>query len=205
MSLDQTLLILIFLFLFGFLLWGKFRYDLVAFASLVTGVIVGVVPYENAFDGFGHPATIIVALVLIVSKGLINSGAIYFIGQKISQLGKNIWKHISVIGLVGAILSAFINNVAALALLMPIDINKARNSNWTPKATLMPLSFATILGGMATLIGTPPNIIISGIRYEYSGEPFKMFDFLPVGGITALIGLIFIIVARPINKWVFKK
>ena len=192
MSLDQTLLILIFLFLFGFLLWGKFRYDLVAFASLVTGVIVGVVPYENAFDGFGHPATIIVALVLIVSKGLINSGAIYFIGQKISQLGKNIWKHISVIGLVGAILSAFINNVAALALLMPIDINKARNSNWTPKATLMPLSFATILGGMATLIGTPPNIIISGIRYEYSGEPFKMFDFLPVGGITALIGLIFI-------------
>ncbi len=192
MSLDQTLLILIFVFLFAFLLWGKFRYDLVAFTSLVTGVLVGVVPYENAFDGFGHPATIIVALVLIVSKGLINSGAIYFIGQKISQFGKSIWKHISVIGLIGAILSAFINNVAALALLMPIDINKARNSNWTPKATLMPLSFATILGGMATLIGTPPNIIISGIRHEYSGETFKMFDFLPVGGITALTGLIFI-------------
>ncbi len=192
MSLDQTLLILIFVFLFAFLLWGKFRYDLVAFTSLVTGVLVGAVPYENAFDGFGHPATIIVALVLIVSKGLINSGAIYFIGQKISQFGKSIWKHISVIGLIGAILSAFINNVAALALLMPIDINKARNSNWTPKATLMPLSFATILGGMATLIGTPPNIIISGIRHEYSGETFKMFDFLPVGGITALTGLIFI-------------
>ena len=191
MSLDQTLLILIFVFLFAFLLWGKFRYDLVAFTSLVTGVLVGVVPYENAFDGFGHPATIIVALVLIVSKGLINSGAIYFIGQKISQFGKSIWKHISVIGLIGAILSAFINNVAALALLMPIDINKARNSNWTPKATLMPLSFATILGGMATLIGTPPNIIISGIRHEYSGETFKMFDFFPVGGITALTGLIF--------------
>ncbi len=192
MTLDQTLLILIFVFLFGFLLWGKLRYDLVAFTSLVTGVLIGVVPYENAFDGFGHPATIIVALVLIVSKGLINSGAIYFIGQKISQFGKSIWKHISVIGLIGAILSAFINNVAALALLMPIDINKARNSNWTPKATLMPLSFATILGGMATLIGTPPNIIISGIRHEYSGETFKMFDFLPVGGITALTGLIFI-------------
>ena len=108
------------------------------------------------------------------------------------KIGKSIWKHISVIGLIGAILSAFINNVAALALLMPIDINKARNSNWTPKATLMPLSFATILGGMATLIGTPPNIIISGIRHEYSGETFKMFDFLPVGGITALTGLIFI-------------
>ncbi len=192
MTLDQTLLIIIFVFLFGFLLWGKLRYDLVAFTSLVTGVLIGVVPYENAFDGFGHPATIIVALVLIVSKGLINSGAIYFIGQKISQFGKSIWKHISVIGLIGAILSAFINNVAALALLMPIDINKARNSNWTPKATLMPLSFATILGGMATLIGTPPNIIISGIRHEYSGETFKMFDFLPVGGITALTGLIFI-------------
>ena len=69
-------------------MWGKFRYDLVAFASLLIGVLIGVVPYENAFDGFGHPATIIVALVLIVSKGLINSGAIYFIGQKISKFGK---------------------------------------------------------------------------------------------------------------------
>ena len=113
MTLDQTLLILIFVFLFGFLLWGKLRYDLVAFTSLVTGVLIGVVPYENAFDGL-VTATIIVALVLIVSKGLINSGAIYFIGQKISQFGKSIWKHISVIGLIGAILSFFINNVAAL-------------------------------------------------------------------------------------------
>ena len=84
------------------------------------------------------------------------------------------------------------NNVAALALLMPIDINKARASNWAPRKTLMPLSFATILGGMATLIGTPPNIIISSIRYEHTGEPFKMFDFFPVGGITAIIGLAFV-------------
>ena len=192
MSPDQLLLILIFSLLFVFLLWGKFRYDLVAFSSLVVAVIIGVVPYDNAFDGFGHPATIIVALVLIVSRGLINSGAIYFIGRKISEFGENIWQHISIIGFIGAILSAFMNNVAALALLMPIDINKARDSKWTPRATLMPLSFATILGGMATLIGTPPNIIISGIRYEYSGTPFGMFDFFPVGGLTALIGLIFV-------------
>ena len=174
------------------MLWGKFRYDLVAFSILIKSVANGVVPYKNAFDGFAHPATIIVALVLVVSKGLINSGAIFFIGQKISAFGKNLWGHISIIGFIGAILSAFMNNVAALALLMPIDINKARASNWPPRKPLMPLSFATILGGMATLIGTPPNIIISSIRYEHTGEPFKMFDFFPVGGITAIIGLAFV-------------
>ena len=192
MVFEQILLVAIFFLLFSLLLWGKFRYDLVAFSVLIISVAIGVVPYKNAFDGFAHPATIIVALVLIVSKGLINSGAIFFIGQKISTFGKSLWGHISIIGFIGAILSAFMNNVAALALLMPIDINKARASNWTPRKTLMPLSFATILGGMATLIGTPPNIIISSIRYEHTGEPFKMFDFFPVGGITAIIGLIFI-------------
>ena len=192
MNSEQILLVAIFCLLFSLLLWGKFRYDLVAFSILIISVAIGVVPYNNAFDGFAHPATIIVALVLVVSKGLINSGAIFFIGQKISAFGKNLWEHISIIGFIGAILSAFINNVAALALLMPIDINKARASNWPPRKTLMPLSFATILGGMATLIGTPPNIIISSIRYEHTGEPFKMFDFFPVGGITAIIGLAFV-------------
>ncbi len=192
MNSEQILLVAIFCLLFSLLLWGKFRYDLVAFSILIISVAIGVVPYNNAFDGFAHPATIIVALVLVVSKGLINSGAIFFIGQKISAFGKNLWGHISIIGFIGAILSAFMNNVAALALLMPIDINKARVSNWPPRKTLMPLSFATILGGMATLIGTPPNIIISSIRYEHTGEPFKMFDFFPVGGITAIIGLAFV-------------
>ena len=192
MNSEQILLVAIFCLLFSLLLWGKFRYDLVAFSTLIISVAIGVVPYNNAFDGFAHPATIIVALVLVVSKGLINSGAIFFIGQKISAFGKNLWGHISIIGFIGAILSAFMNNVAALALLMPIDINKARASNWPPRKTLMPLSFATILGGMATLIGTPPNIIISSIRYEHTGEPFKMFDFFPVGGITAIIGLAFV-------------
>ena len=192
MNSEQILLVAIFCLLFSLLLWGKFRYDLVAFSILIISVAIGVVPYNNAFNGFAHPATIIVALVLVVSKGLINSGAIFFIGQKISAFGKNLWGHISIIGFIGAILSAFMNNVAALALLMPIDINKARASNWPPRKTLMPLSFATILGGMATLIGTPPNIIISSIRYEHTGEPFKMFDFFPVGGITAIIGLAFV-------------
>ena len=192
MNSEQILLVAIFCLLFSLLLWGKFRYDLVAFSILIISVAIGVVPYNNAFDGFAHPATIIVALVLVVSKGLINSGAIFFIGQKIAAFGKNLWGHISIIGFIGAILSAFMNNVAALALLMPIDINKARASNWPPRKTLMPLSFATILGGMATLIGTPPNIIISSIRYEHTGEPFKMFDFFPVGGITAIIGLAFV-------------
>ena len=116
MVFEQILLVGIFFLLFSLLLWGKFRYDLVAFSVLISSVAIGVVPYKNAFDGFAHPATIIVALVLIVSKGLINSGAIFFIGQKISTFGKSLWGHISIIGFIGAILSAFMNNVAALAL-----------------------------------------------------------------------------------------
>ena len=94
MNSEQILLVAIFCLLFSLLLWGKFRYDLVAFSILIISVAIGVVPYNNAFDGFAHPATIIVALVLVVSKGLINSGAIFFIGQKISAFGKNLWGHI---------------------------------------------------------------------------------------------------------------
>jgi len=95
-------------------------------------------------------------------------------------------------GAVGGILSAFMNNVAALALLMPVDIQTARKAGRDPGLSLMPLSFATILGGMVTLIGTPPNIIIASIREETLGEPFKMFDFAPVGGVTAIAGLLFV-------------
>jgi di/tricarboxylate transporter len=100
--------------------------------------------------------------------------------------------HIVTMGGVGAVLSAFMNNVAALALLMPVDIQTARKAGRAPGLSLMPLSFATILGGMVTLIGTPPNIIIAGIREDRLGAPFAMFDFAPVGLVTAAAGLIFV-------------
>lgn len=192
MTTDQTILFALFGLVFGLLLWGRWRYDLVAFGALMIAVVLGVVPTKDAFAGFGHPATLVVALVLIVSAGLVQSGAVYLITRTLVDSSRKLGAHIALMGIVGGVLSAFMNNVAALALLMPVDIQTARKAGRSVGLSLMPLSFATILGGMATLIGTPPNIIIASIREEALGEPFAMFDFAPVGGITALAGLTFV-------------
>ncbi len=192
MTTDQIILFSLFIAVFGTLLWGRFRYDLVAFTALMIAVTLGVVPVENAFAGFGHPATIIVALVLVVSAGLVRSGAVFLITRTLVDASRSLGAHIALMGGIGAVLSAFMNNVAALALLMPVDIQTARKAGRSVGLSLMPLSFATILGGMATLIGTPPNIIIASIRAETLGEPFRMFDFAPVGGIAAIAGLAFV-------------
>ncbi len=192
MTTDQIILFSLFIAVFGMLLWGRFRYDLVAFTALMIAVSLGVVPVDNAFAGFGHPATIIVALVLVVSAGLVRSGAVFMITRTLVDASRGLGAHIALMGGIGAILSAFMNNVAALALLMPVDIQTARKAGRPVGLSLMPLSFATILGGMATLIGTPPNIIIASIRAETLGEPFHMFDFAPVGGLAAIAGLAFV-------------
>lgn len=192
MTTDQIILFALFGGVFALLLWGKFRYDLVAFSALMAGVVLGVVPVDDAFSGFGHPATLVVALVLIVSAGLVRSGAVFLITRTLVDSSRALGGHIALIGGIGAVLSAFMNNVAALALLMPVDIQTARKAKRNPGLSLMPLAFATILGGMVTLIGTPPNIIIAAIRQESLGEPFRMFDFAPVGGVAAIAGLAFV-------------
>jgi len=192
MTQDQIILFALFGSVFGMLLWGKFRYDLVAFTALMIGVMLGVVPTKDAFTGFGHPATIIVALVLVVSAGLVRSGAVLLITRTMVDSTRSLGAHIAIMGGIGGVLSAFMNNVAALALLMPVDIATARKAKRAAGLTLMPLSFATILGGMVTLIGTPPNIIIASIREESLGAPFTMFDFAPVGGVAAIAGLAFV-------------
>ncbi|MGX9357197.1 SLC13 family permease [Roseobacteraceae bacterium S113] len=192
MTQDQIILFALFGCVFGLLLWGRFRYDLVAFGALLVGVVLGVVETKAAFAGFGHPATVIVALVLVVSAGLVRSGAVFLITRTLVDASRSLGTHIAIMGGVGGVLSAFMNNVAALALLMPVDIQTARKAGRSPAQSLMPLSFCTILGGMVTLIGTPPNIIIASIREETLGAPFAMFDFAPVGGIAALFGLTFV-------------
>ncbi|MDG2451940.1 MAG: SLC13 family permease [Paracoccaceae bacterium] len=192
MTTDQIILFALFGAVFALLLWGRFRYDIVAFSALMIGVVLGVVPSKDAFSGFGHPATLVVALVLVVSAGLVRSGAVFLITRTLVDSSRNLGGHIALMGGIGGVLSAFMNNVAALALLMPVDIQTARKAGRAPGFSLMPLSFATILGGMVTLIGTPPNIIIASIREETLGEPFRMFDFAPVGGVTAIAGLIFV-------------
>lgn len=192
MTTDQILLFSLFGIVFGLLLWGRFRYDLVAFGALMVAVVLGLVPASEAFAGFGHPATLVVALVLVVSAGLVRSGAVFLITRTLVDASRSLGTHIAIMGGVGGVLSAFMNNVAALALLMPVDIATARKAGRSPGLSLMPLSFATILGGMATLIGTPPNIIIAAIREDALGAPFGMFDFAPVGGAAALAGLAFV-------------
>jgi len=192
MTMDQIILFSLFTAVFGFLLWGRFRYDIVAFTALLLGVVLGVVETKDAFAGFGHPATLIVALVLVVSAGLVRSGAVMLITRTLVDSSRALGTHIAIMGGVGAVLSGFMNNVAALALLMPVDIQTARKAGRSPSQSLMPLSFATILGGMVTLIGTPPNIIIAAIRGETLGEPFRMFDFAPVGFVAAAVGLAFV-------------
>jgi di/tricarboxylate transporter len=192
MTRDQAILFGLLAIVLAFLVWGRWRYDLVGFGALMLAVLAGVVPAGEAWSGFGHPATIIVALVLVVSRGLSNSGVIHTITRSLTSAGRGLAMHIVTLGGIGAVLSAFMNNVAALALLMPVDINIAQRAKRSPGLTLMPLSFATILGGLVTLIGTPPNIIIASYRGNALGEPYAMFDFAPVGIVVAAAGLAFI-------------
>ncbi|MEM9107283.1 MAG: SLC13 family permease, partial [Pseudomonadota bacterium] len=192
MSLQQAELFILFAAVFAMLFWGRWRYDLVAFSALLVALVLGLVPTEEAFSGFGHPATVIVALVLVVSRGLLNSGAIDIITRRLIDAGRSTAGHIAMMSGVGAVLSAFMNNVAAMALLMPVDLQAAKKAGRPVRTTLMPLSFATILGGMVTLIGTPPNIIIASFRERALGEPFGMFDFTPVGGAVAIVGIAFV-------------
>jgi len=192
MTNEQIILFSLMAGVLGMLLWGKWRYDLVAFGALSIGLILGVIPKDAAFSGFGHPAVIIIALVLIVSRALSQSGAIEMLTSRFIKSSRPLPLHIAAMGFLGAVLSAFMNNVAALALLMPVDIQAAKKAKRAAALSLMPLSFATILGGMATLIGTPPNIVISQFRETALGAPYKMFDFAYVGLGTALVGLAFV-------------
>lgn len=192
MTYQQSGLFILLGLLFVMLVWGRIRYDLAAFAALTLAVLSGLVDEEAAFAGFGHPATVIVAMVLIVSRGLANSGAVDLIARSVIRGSASLSAHISLISVIGAALSALMNNVAALALLMPVDMEAAVRAKRSPSLTLMPLSFATILGGMVTLIGTPPNIVVATFRGEALGDPFTMFDFAAVGIVVAMVGVVFV-------------
>ena len=192
MTYQQSGLFILLGLLFVMLVWGRIRYDLAAFAALTLAVLSGLVDGEAAFAGFGHPATVIVAMVLIVSRGLANSGAVDLIARSVIRGSASLSAHISLISVIGAALSALMNNVAALALLMPVDMEAAVRAKRSPSLTLMPLSFATILGGMVTLIGTPPNIVVATFRGEALGDPFTMFDFAAVGIVVAVVGVVFV-------------
>jgi di/tricarboxylate transporter len=172
--------------------WGRWRYDLVAVVTLLTAVVVGIVPAEKAFKGFGDDIVIIVASALLVSAGVARSGVIE---RPLRQLGSLLVSPTQqVLALSGAVtlLSAFVKNIGALAMLMPVAFQLARRTGTSPSSLLMPMSFGALLGGTITLVGTSPNIVVSRMRESILGESFKMFDFAPVGAALALLGVAFL-------------
>lgn len=172
--------------------WGRWRYDVIALLALVAVTISGIIPGERAFAGFGHPAVVTVAAVLVVSRGLLNSGIVDALTKKVSATGNSPAVHVIALTALVAVCSGFMNNVGALALFLPVAIRVARKNEYSPSLLLMPLAFGSLLGGLLTLIGTPPNIIIATFRSELSGQAFRMFDFTPVGVVVALAGVAFV-------------
>ncbi|EAQ06582.1 hypothetical protein SKA53_13581 [Yoonia vestfoldensis SKA53] len=197
MDTPQLLIIAILVATMALFLWGKFRHDVVALASLMACVIAGLVPADAAFAGFAHPAVITVACVLILSQGLQTTGAVDWLARTILPRAAGRTASLAALMGLGALLSGFMNNVGAMALLMPVAVQVSGRLDMTPGQVLMPLAFATILGGMTTLIGTPPNLIVSGFRAQAGLGQFAMFDFAPVGVAVALCGVIFIICDDP--------
>ena len=188
----QILIFAIITAMMGLFLWGRFRHDVVALAALLACATTGLVPSGEAFAGFGHPAVITVACVLVLSQGLRNTGAVDWLARGIlPRESGRVTTMLALIGL-GAALSGFMNNVGAMALLMPIAMQLSDRLDLTPGQLLMPLAFGTIMGGMTTLVGTPPNLIVSGFREEAGRGQFAMFDFAPVGIAVATLGVLFV-------------
>ena len=192
MTQDQVFVLAILAATVALFLAGRWRHDMVAVASLLLCVVAGLVTGAEAFAGFGHPAVITVACVLILSQGLQQTGAVDVLVHRVLPTSSGPTVTIGALTALGALLSAFINNVGAMALLMPVALQGAGRQSLPPGKVLMPVAFGTILGGMTTLIGTPPNLIVSGFRAEHGGESFAMFDFTPAGSAVAVAGVLFV-------------
>ena len=173
-------------------LFGRWRHDMVAIAALLTCTAVGLVNPADAFSGFSHPAVVTVVGVLVLSYALQQTGAVDVLAERILPSKASPTISITALCALAALLSSFMNNVGALALLMPIALQMAVRLNIPPGRTLMPLAFATMLGGMTTLIGTPSNLLVSSFRTYDGHRGFAMFDFSPVGVAVAVLGVIFL-------------
>ena len=176
----------------GGFVWGRFRYDVISLAALLASVLLGLTPAKKAFDGFANDVVVIIACALVVSAGFARSGVIEAMLRPIAPRLKSARTQVPVFVAATALLSMATKNVGALAILMPIALQTARRTGTSPSSLLMPMSFASLLGGLVTLVGTSPNIIVSEVRENVLGKPFGMYDFAPVGlGLTAL-GVVFL-------------
>ena len=205
--LDQIIILGLLILMVGLFIWGRWRYDAISLGVLSIFVLLGYIQPEEAFRGFSHPAVITVALVLLISKGLERSGFISVIGRKLQAYANNEIQFMISITFFAAILSSFMNNIGAMAMLLPITLGICQKMNWNPSKFLIPLSFASILGGMNTKIGTPPNIIISEFRNDFADKDFAFFDFSFAGVPVSILGILFmaligwrLIKLRPINS-----
>jgi di/tricarboxylate transporter len=192
MTIQQGIVFAIIAFAMIMFVWNKVRYDLVGVMALLAAVLAGVVKADHAFEGFAHPAVITVAAVLVISQALQNSGLVDKLVVLLSGSRKSPTLQVAAGSGIAAALSCVMNNVGALALMLPVALRNAYKSGRSPSIFLIPLSFASLLGGLVTLIGTPPNIVISGFRETQTGTPFSMFDFAPVGLAVAVAGLLYL-------------
>ena len=174
--------------------WGRFRYDLVAMVTLLVAVLIGVVPADKAFSGFSDDIIAIIASALVVSAAVARSGIVERLLKPISPWLTNTTMQVVVLSATVAALSGFVKNIGALAMLMPVAFALARKTETSPSFYLMPMAFGSLLGGIVTLVGTSPNILVSRVRQEITGEPFHMFDFTPVGVVLAVAGIAFLAV-----------
>lgn len=193
LTLPQILSFSVIALMMAAFVWGRFRYDLVAAGSLLLALAVGVVPMDKAFSGFSDDIVIIVGSALLVSAGVARSGIMEFAIQRLAPNVSSVRAQLALLVITVAVLSAFVKNIGALAIMIPIAFQFARRSNVSPSAFLMPMAFASLLGGLMTQIGTSPNIVVSRLRGELTGTPFTMFDFTPVGLALTVMGCIFLI------------
>ena len=189
---DQIIVLTVIIISLILFIQSKIRYDIVAMIALLIVTLTGIVPGEEAFNGFSHPAIITVAAILVVSRGLLNVGAMDPVTALVNKLKGGIQLKLIVLMGITAFFSSFMNNVGALALIMPVAIKLGKENDISPSILLMPVAFASLMGGLITEIGTPPNLIISKYRLETASKPFEIFDFAPVGLLLTLVGILFI-------------
>ena len=193
MTYQQIMIFSILLITLGLFIWDRWRYDVVAVLALLATALTGLIPAEKVFSGLGHPAVVTVAAVLILGRALLNAGVVDSVARQLTRVGDKPILQMTALTVTVTICSGFMNNVGALALLMPVAIWMSRQSGRSPSMFLMPLAFGSLLGGCLTLIGTPPNIIIASYRREVTDTAFGMFDFLPVGIAVSIAGLLLLI------------
>jgi di/tricarboxylate transporter len=192
MTYPQSFAIGIVVVMMALFIWGRFRYDLVAALALLAAVAVGIVPAKEAFSGFSDDVVIIVASALLVSAAVARSGVTEAVMRRIAPYATTTQAQVFVLVFAVTALSAFVKNIGALAMLMPVAFQIAHRTNTPPSAFLMPMAFGSLLGGIVTLVGTSPNVIVARVREELTGVPFAMFDFTPVGLGLALAGVTFL-------------